>query len=267
MSLKTLIELKKLNLAMIELLSIDLSNFCSKECNFCYNHSNMEGNVEWTPDEIIEFASDCIANGVKAISLGGGEPFEYDGVFEIIAKLQKLAYLSLTTNGLPLEDSNVWSQLIQHTPDKIHITIHHPNETQEVKRVKRQIRKLAATSIKPGVNLLVAKDTIEYCRDVYHQLLDDLSPSQIILVPHRYSNTPTPKQIAYVADSKHFQSASCLLGCEPPTNFVSVSWDKKVNRCSYAGGKQPLEALSYQGVINALNKVVFQSCMRFQSSD
>ena len=101
--------------------------------------------MAWTPAEVIGFASDCIANGVKAVSLGGGEPLEYDGVFEIIAQLQPLAYLSLTTNGLPLEDSNVWGQLIQHTPDKIHITIHHPNEVQEVERVKRQIRRLAAT--------------------------------------------------------------------------------------------------------------------------
>lgn len=223
--------------------------------------------MAWTPEEIVKFASDCIANGVKAISLGGGEPFEYDGVFEIIAQLQKLAYLSLTTNGLPLEDSNVWSKLIQHTPDKIHITIHHPDDIQEVKRVKRQIRRLAATYITPGVNLLVANDKIEYCHNVYRQLLEDLSPSQIILVPQRFSNTPTPKQMAYVADGKPFQSASCLLGCKPPTNFVSVSWDKKVNFCSYAGEKQPLEDLTYQGVINALNKVTFQSCLIFQSAD
>ncbi len=245
---------------MIELLSIDLSNFCSKECDFCYNHSNKEGNVAWTPAEVIGFASDCIANGVKAVSLGGGEPLEYDGVFEIIAQLQPLAYLSLTTNGLPLEDSNVWGQLIQHTPDKIHITIHHPNEVQEVERVKRQIRRLAATSIKPGVNLLVANDQIEYCRNVYQQLLEYLSPSHIILVPHRFSKTPTPKQMAYIADGQPFQSASCLLGCKPPTNFVSVSWDKKVNFCSYAGGKQPMESLTYQGIIDALDRIKFQTC-------
>ena len=65
---------------MVELLSIDLSNYCSKQCEFCYNHSTREGNVMWTPAEVVSFAKDCVANGVKAISLGGGEPFEYDGV-------------------------------------------------------------------------------------------------------------------------------------------------------------------------------------------
>jgi MoaA/NifB/PqqE/SkfB family radical SAM enzyme len=56
---------------------------------------------------VINFASDCIKNGVKAVSLGGGEPFEYDGVFEVIEALYPLCYLSVTSNGLPLEDEGV----------------------------------------------------------------------------------------------------------------------------------------------------------------
>lgn len=69
---------------MIELLSIDLSNYCTKQCPFCYNNSTKEGNVMWKPDEVIAFAKDCVAHGVKAVSLGGGEPFEYDGILDII---------------------------------------------------------------------------------------------------------------------------------------------------------------------------------------
>jgi hypothetical protein len=30
----------------------------------------------WQPQEVISFALDCIAHGIKAVSLGGGEPFE-----------------------------------------------------------------------------------------------------------------------------------------------------------------------------------------------
>ena len=87
---------------MIELLSIDLSNFCSKQCSFCYNHSTREGNTVWLPDEVIRFASDCVSHGIKAVSLGGGEPFEYEGVFEVIDALFTRCYLSVTSNGLPL---------------------------------------------------------------------------------------------------------------------------------------------------------------------
>lgn len=251
----------------IELLSIDLSNYCSKQCPFCYNHSDIKGNVAWSPEEVIAFAKDCINNGVKAISLGGGEPFEYYGILQIIDAIQAIAYLSITTNGLPLLEEDVWKALMSHRPDKIHITIHNPDNVKEVARVFAQIQKLSETNITAGVNLLVASDKLEYCRDSYAKLRTILSPKQIILVPQRFSKTPTPKQLAFVANHEKFQAPSCILKCRSPENFCSISWDKKVNFCSYAGDKQPLESLTYQGVIDALNKVVFQSCLKFQSTD
>lgn len=243
-----------------ELLSIDLSNYCSKQCPFCYNHSNAKGNKLWTPEEVIEFANDCINNGVKAISLGGGEPFEYDGIFQIIDAIRPFAYLSVTTNGLPLLKETVWQALLSHKPDKIHITIHNPDNDKEVQRVFEQLRNLSETDITVGVNLLVASDKIKYCNSAYAKLRTMLSPKQIILVPQRFSVTPTPKQLAYVTSNELFQAPSCILGCKIPKNFCSVSWNKKVNFCSYADGKQPLESLTYQGIIDALDRVVFQSC-------
>ncbi|ETK13357.1 hypothetical protein T235_02540, partial [Tannerella sp. oral taxon BU063 isolate Cell 8/11] len=108
---------------MIEQISIDLSNYCSKQCPFCYNHSRPEGATMWRPSEVIRLATDCIAHGVRAVSLGGGEPFEYDGVFDIIRALYPRCYLTVTTNGLPLEHDAVWLQLLRDAPDKIHVTI------------------------------------------------------------------------------------------------------------------------------------------------
>ncbi len=237
------------------LLSIDLSNYCTKQCSFCYNHSNREGNVLWTPDEVIAFATDCVRNGVKAVSLGGGEPFEYDGVFQIIDELYKVCYLSITSNGLPLEKSEIWSQLMSHKPDKIHLTIHNPDNREEVARVQGQLQKIKETGIKPGLNLLVGADKVEFAKSVFERMTTFLNPDQIILIPQRFSNTPTPKQLASVAGGKAFQSPSCLLKCERPADFVSVSFDKKVNSCSYANGKQALKTLDYKGLIEALNAV------------
>lgn len=106
---------------MIEQLSIDLSNYCSKQCSFCYNHSRKEGETQWLPEEAITFAKDCIAHGVKTISLGGGEPFEYDGIFQIIDALYPLCYLTVTTNSLQFGDNKrvPWSTLAAHKPDKL----------------------------------------------------------------------------------------------------------------------------------------------------
>ena len=244
----------------IELLSIDLSNFCSKQCPFCYNHSDAHGNAIWKPDEVISLSQDCIANGVKAISLGGGEPFEYDGVFQIIDAIRPIAYISVTTNGLPLLNHAIWQSLISHRPDKIHITIHNPEDRKEAQRVFGQVIELKNTDITAGVNLLVPSDKLEACRDVYANLRTIFSSKQIITVPQRFSKTPSPKELAFVTDNEPFQAPSCILRCKQPENFCSVSWDKKVNFCSYAGGKQPLESLTYQGVVDALDRIKFQSC-------
>ena len=247
---------------MIELLSIDLSNYCSKQCNFCYNHSTRKGNTLWKPQEVIEFATDCIKNGVKAVSLGGGEPFEYNGVFDVIDALFPLCYLSVTSNGLPLEQSAVWNELCNHKPDKIHITIHQPDNKTEVERVKTLIRKIADIGITAGVNLLVGADKIDAVQSVWQQLRQIVESKQIILVPQRFSNTPTTKQLGSITNGEAFQSPSCLLECRKPENFCSISWDKKANFCSYAVGKEPLMTLDFNGLQNALKNVKWKSCSK-----
>ena len=247
---------------MIEILSIDLSNYCSKQCSFCYNHSNKKGSTIWQPKEVIDFSLDCIESGIKAVSLGGGEPFEYEGIFEIIDTLYPKCYLSVTSNGLPLENTVIWEELLKHSPDKIHLTIHQPQDKEEVKRIETLIKKLSITKIKPGVNLLVGANKIDYAKQVYAKLSTILTPEQTILVPQRFENTPTPKQISTISNGKPFQSPSCLLGCKRPNNFVSVSWDKKVNFCSYAPGKEKLQTLNYQGMIKALKNIEWESCCK-----
>lgn len=168
---------------MIEMLSIDLSNYCSKACPFCYNNSNPEGATAWEADEAIAFLSDCIANGVKAVSLGGGEPFEYEWIFQVIKAIYPLCYLSVTSNGLPLEEDAIWTQLKSIKPDKIHLTIHHPDDDAEVKRIFHRITCLNKIGIKPGINLLVASDKIDDASNVYREAKTIITPGQIILVP------------------------------------------------------------------------------------
>lgn len=246
--------------AMKELLSIDLSNYCSKRCSFCYNHSNPEGAIMWKPAEVIDFASDCVKNGIKAVSLGGGEPFEYEGIFEIMAALYPITYLSVTSNGLPLLKRDVFEKLLKHSPDKIHLTIHNPDNQKEVIRVIEQVVELSKTKIKPGVNILISSYCIAECQEVYAKLLETLQSNQIILIPKRFDDTPTVKQMASVANGRPFQSPSCLLKCEIPSKFVSVSWNKKVNHCSYAGGKVALNTLDFAGLVDALERVEFKCC-------
>ena len=131
---------------------------------------------------------------------------------------------------------------------------------KEIKRVENLIVKLSKTNIKPGINLLIGADKLNETKQLYTRISKILNPSQIILVPQRYSNQPTPKDLSFVTNGKPFQAPSCILECKPPKDFVSISWDKKVNFCSYALEKQELKALNYQGLIESLTKVNWKSC-------
>ena len=108
-------------------------------------------------------------------------------------------------------------------------------------------------------DLLINANKVEHCKATYGSLRKLLEKDQIILIPQRFSDTPTSQQLASVTGGEPFQSPSCLLRCERPERSASISWDKKVNWCSYAGGKQPLKTLDYQGLIEALLKVTFTS--------
>ena len=246
---------------MLDRISIDLSNYCTKQCDFCYNHSTKEGNVLWNVEELIPFILDLHEHGIEAVSFGGGEPFEFDGIFKLISGLMSEMYVSVTSNGLPLEKESVFAELLENKPDKIHITIHHPENTDEVNRVVSMVKKISEVGIKSGVNLLVSDFNAVEAKSVYAKLLSNgITSDRIILIPRRFTCMPTPKQLSEVAGGKPFQSPSCLTGCKKPTEFCSVSWDKKVNWCSYASGKQPITELSYKGLMDALNQVEFECC-------
>jgi hypothetical protein len=167
----------------------------------------------------------------------------------------------VTSNGLPLEKTETFTKLLQNKPDKIHITIHHPENKAEVERVIKIVKKIAAEGIKSGVNLLVSNFNLIKAKAVYSELLENgITSDRIILIPRRFTSEPTPKELSAIAGGKPFQSPSCLTGCKQPTEFCSVSWDKKVNWCSYASGKQPIQEFTYKGLMEALNKVQFGCC-------
>src|SRR5258708_33211157 len=88
-----------------ERISIEVTNRCAKACSFCYNHSLPEGDTRWTTDELVAFVRDCAAHGVKAVSFGGGEPLQFDGLFDTLTHLQGVLFRSITSNGLLLPTS------------------------------------------------------------------------------------------------------------------------------------------------------------------
>jgi MoaA/NifB/PqqE/SkfB family radical SAM enzyme len=244
----------------IERVSIEVTNRCAKACDFCYNHSLPGGGTRWTPDELVGFASDCAAHGVKAVSFGGGEPLQYEGIFEVFERLRGVLFRSMTTNGLLLSNGTA-DRLVSAAPDKVHVSIHFPERSSEVDRVVRQVCELADRGIRSGVNFLVSRSNLDAARRAAETVRQSgIGNDRIVYLPMRVKDTPTPDEMGSVAGAARFQSMSCLMACAKSPRFCSVGWDKSVAWCSYTETRRPLSELSYRGLRSAMDGLGLTFC-------
>jgi len=245
----------------VERVSIELTQRCKKACWFCYSGSHAKGGTEFRPEEVTAFVRDLAAHGVRAVSFGGGEPLEYEGVFGILHDLRGVLFRSLTTNGLPLRDDTVVAALADAAPDKVHVSIHFPERESEVRRVISQVAMLEARGIRSGVNLLVARSGLGAAREAVRRLdAAGIGPDRHVLLPMRGQDTPSAAQVAQVAGGNAFQSMTCLMACGKSPRFCAVAWDKTVAWCSYTRERRPLESLTHAAVTAALANLGITFC-------
>lgn len=243
----------------LERLSIELTNQCQKACWFCYNHSQPAGATEWQVDEVVRLVTDCSRHGTRAVSFGGGEPLQYHGLFEILDSLKGVSFRSITTNGMLLDDN--FEKLTAACPDKVHVSIHFPQNESEVSRVARQVRQLADAGVRSGVNLLVSRSNLPAATRAAQRLYEmQISNDRIVFLPMRGFDTPQPGEVAQVAGNKPFQSMSCLAACARSPRFCSIGWDKSVAWCSYTESRRKLPNLSYNGLVDILRDLPLVFC-------
>ena len=245
----------------VERISVELTNRCSKACWFCYNASHPDGRAEWTMEELLPFLDDCAANGVRAVSFGGGEPLESPVVFALLRSLDGKLFRSLTTNGLPLQRSQVFDALIESRPDKVHVSIHFPGNEAEVSRVIDQATMLAGRGIRSGINLLVSRSNLRSARTTAFRIRSTgIGNDRIVYLPMRGADTPSPQEIASVAGEAPFQSMTCLAACGRSDRFCSIAWDRTVAWCSYTKLRRKMGDLTYGGLTKALDGLGLAFC-------
>ena len=243
----------------MERISIELTNQCPKACSFCYNHSQPAGATAWRAHELIDFVSDCAANGIKAVSFGGGEPLVFADLYEVLTALRGKLFRSLTTSGWRLEQA--LDQLVEAAPDKIHVSIHFPQNLKEVEHVIGLVKLLEGAGLRSGVNFLVDRTQLDDARRAADQIrAAGISNDRVVYLPMRGLNTPSPKQVGFVAGDQPFQSTSCLSNCARSPRFCSISWDRHVGWCSYTQARARLAELSYAGLIAALENLGLEFC-------
>lgn len=244
---------------MLERVSIELTNRCGKACWFCYNTSRPEGATTWSVRDVVDFVRDCSAHGVKAVSFGGGEPLEYEGLFDVLAELRGVLFRSMTTNGLLLTAEAI-EHLREVAIDKVHVSLHFPGNGRELQRVIESVDVLARAGIKSGVNLLVARSALDDARTAALALrAAGISNERIVYLPMRGQDTPTPREIADVAAGP-FQSMTCLSVCGPSPRFASIRWDKTVAWCSYTTTRRLLDAPTFAALAGALDGLGLAFC-------
>jgi MoaA/NifB/PqqE/SkfB family radical SAM enzyme len=246
---------------MIDRISIEVTNRCQKACWFCYNSSAPDRATSWTGDELVTFISDCAANGVKAVSLGGGEPLEFPELFRVLRSLDSRIFRSITSNGLPLQDAAVFSELIAARPDKIHLSIHFPDRAEEVTRVIEQLRQLDAAGIRSGINMVISRANASAAESAVRLIhAAGIDNTRIIFLPMRIREIPDATVIAQVAGTTRFQSMSCLMGCAKSPRFVSIAADKTVAWCSYTTARNPLPDLTWAGLTRTMAQTGLTFC-------
>lgn len=245
---------------ILRVVSLEPSRRCSKACAFCYNGSGPDGDGLWTADDVVTFGRDLAKHGVEALSLGGGEPLEWPGVFEALEGLRGTLARSLTTNGLPLADSALFARLVAAQPDKVHLSIHEPSDRQEVERVMADVTRLAEHGVPSGVNLVVRRSELASSRHAAHAMRRaGIGGERIVYLPLRGGRTPTPEELALVAGGP-FQSMTCLRRCAPSERFVSVGADRTVAWCSYTRTRSTLSELTHAALLAALGGLGLEHC-------
>lgn len=245
---------------VLDRISIELTNRCEKACWFCYNHSGPSGLESWSLEELLQLIEDCANHGVKAVSFGGGEPLQSSLLLPLLSSLRGRLFRSLTTNGLLLTRERL-RELAAVAPDKIHISIHFPENRREVDRVTQQVHELQASGIRSGVNLLVAASQLPAATSAAAALRQaGLSSDQIVYLPMRGQDTPTPEQVSSVAGNQPFQSMTCLGSCSKSPRFCSVAWDRTVAWCSYTSSRAQIAELTHAGLTSALTDLPLVFC-------
>lgn len=142
-----------------ELLDLSITNYCERNCKFCYRRSSNKGKHMSMSDikSIVEQADDI---GVLQIALGGGNPNQHPQFIEILKLIREHNIIpSYTTNGDGLSND-----ILKATADycgAMALSYYQPKEDTFLNLIKETNN----YHIKTNVHLILKSDTIDYATE------------------------------------------------------------------------------------------------------
>lgn len=109
--------------------TFELSPLCNYNCRMCYVHQSemslkKQGKKILPPEFWLNLAKQAKEEGMLYLLLTGGEPFLYEGFWEVYNGLADMGFIiSINSNG-SLIDETVVERLKEHPPVRINITLY-----------------------------------------------------------------------------------------------------------------------------------------------
>ncbi|MDR0622551.1 MAG: radical SAM protein [Deltaproteobacteria bacterium] len=186
-----------------ELLDIAISNYCERECEFCYRRSNRQG--KFMPLEDYGLAMAQAKNvGVLQVALGGGNPNQHPQFIEILKMTRDHGIVpSYTTNGQGMTEA-VYEATKKYC-GAMAVSWYAPYlEAQElIDRAKRY-------QIKTNIHFLLGQNTVAEAIDLIqnrHDILEKINA----LVFLNYKPIHSPESLC-LRDSEDVKRLFGLLG-------------------------------------------------------
>lgn len=212
-----------------EIVHLELTSRCNKNCEYCY----VEEKEELTTEQWKEAIDDIRSNGVFQFTFGGGEPFLREDLFELAQWVRKIKQrnLAITTNGTLIEDDKRLEYF-----DQINFSYHGSTEAIE------EPIKIAKKYSKVGVNFILRKDTIMALPKVAQ--LAKKHDTELLIMSYKPVNNDweqvlspiTVKSIAEKVSNYGVRVAVDMMTCNRCTGseaFVTIDSDGSVYPCSF----------------------------------
>lgn len=137
-----------------ELLDISITNYCERQCSFCYRKSNLEG-VHMGLDLYKRIIFEAKELGVFQVALGGGNPNQHPDFIEILKITKENGIIpSYTTNGIGMTEAIY--ETTKQTSGAVAVSWYEPYSIP-----RKVIDKCCKHNIPINIHFVLSDDTIE----------------------------------------------------------------------------------------------------------
>lgn len=143
-----------------ELIDLSITNYCGRECDFCYRQSNRNG-IHMQMSDLENIIGQAKDVGVLQIALGGGNPNQHPRFVEVLRLIRSSGIVpSYTTNGMGLNDG-----ILKATAEycgAMAISFYPP---YSVEQYSAMVDRIASFKIRLNMHVILKADTIELMTD------------------------------------------------------------------------------------------------------